>query len=138
LKGNTKEKINALQAQLKFRKNILKQKHPDMKIFNLSKRKPNGRYEKLTIDALKKNIMELVQSAARIPTAEIQTSGVPLLVGKVIDHTFADKVYRGEVLGVVPGFPEWYNVKYDGDEALYVYNLLEDCRRGDVKMVVSK
>lgn len=37
--NNEKELIRALQAQLIFRKNILKQKHKDIKIFNLSKKK---------------------------------------------------------------------------------------------------
>lgn len=36
--NNEKELIKALQAQLKFRKNVLKQKHKDSKIFNLSKK----------------------------------------------------------------------------------------------------
>lgn len=37
--NNKKELIKALQAQLKFRKNVLKQKRKDSKIFNLSKKK---------------------------------------------------------------------------------------------------
>lgn len=52
--NNEKELIKALQAQLKFRKNVLKQKHKDSKIFNLSKKKPDGKYEKLLVQDLKK------------------------------------------------------------------------------------
>lgn len=135
---NEKELINALQAQLKFRKNVLKQKHKDSKIFNLSRKKPDGKYEKLSVQDLKKNILLFIASAASIHTSEIKYSDAPLLVGKLEEHTFADKQkYKGKVLGVVPGFPSWYNIKYENDEAIYAYNLLDDNRKGELKIVFS-
>lgn len=136
--SNEKELINALQAQLKFRKNVLKQKHKDSKIFNLSRKKPDGKYEKLSVQDLKKNILQLIASAASVHTSEVKYSDVPLLVGKVVEHTFADKqTYKGKVLGVVPGFPTWYNIKYENDDAIYAYNLLDDYRKGELKIVFS-
>lgn len=52
--NNEKELVKALQAQLKFRKNVLKQKHKDSQIFNLTKKKPDGKYEKLSVQDLEK------------------------------------------------------------------------------------
>ena len=52
-----------------------------------------------------------------------------------IQHRFANKEYSGKVLGVVPGYPQWFNVKYDEDDALYIYRLLEDYKQGDLKIV---
>lgn len=123
---------------MKFRKNVLKQKHKDSKIFNLSRKKPDGKYEKLSVQDLKKNILQLIASAASVHTSEVKYSDVPLLVGKVVEHTFADKqTYKGKVLGVVPGFPTWYNIKYENDDAIYAYNLLDDYRKGELKIVFS-
>ena len=45
---NTKRQ--ALESQLKFRKNVLKQTHADKKIFTLSSKQPNGKYAKHSID----------------------------------------------------------------------------------------
>ena len=30
----------------------------------------------------------------------------------------------------VPGFPLWFNVKYDEDDAIYTFKLQEDVERG--------
>ena len=53
-----------------------------------------------------------------------------------IKHTFKDTVDVGRVIGQVPGFPEWYNIKYDNDPAIYTYKLQEDYKRGDLKIIV--
>ena len=36
----------------------------------------------------------------------------------------------------VPGFPLWYNVKYDEGDPIYTFKLLEDYRKGDIEIVV--
>jgi hypothetical protein len=63
--------------------------------------------------------------------------GGPLLVEKTVDHTFTDSTYRGKMICVVPGFPLWYNVVYDGDAAGYGFNLLSDFEKGDLKIVIE-
>ncbi|XP_033730479.1 uncharacterized protein LOC117319875 [Pecten maximus] len=137
LKGDKGEMLKALYSQLKFRRYVLKQRHSDSKVFNMSRKKADGKYEKLSVAELKANVTELIKSAATVTTDERQTSDIPLLVGKTIDHVFVDNTYRGVVVSVVPGFPMWYNVKYTNDEAIYAYNLIEDYRNGDVRIVVS-
>lgn len=41
------------------------------------------------------------------------------------------------MISVVPGFDEWYNVKYENDSDIYAYNLQEKYRAGDLKIVVQ-
>ncbi|KAK3106600.1 hypothetical protein FSP39_023288 [Pinctada imbricata] len=133
-----KEICSALQAQLKFRKTVLKQSHEDKKVFNFSVKSESGKYVKLTSSELKENLKKLIKKAAEGLTTEQEKTGQPLLVGKKVEHTFAkDDVYRGEVISVVPGFPEWYNIKYENDSAIYAYNLQLDYKNGDLKIVVS-
>ena len=36
----------------------------------------------------------------------------------------------------VPGFREWYNVKYSNDAAIYTYKLLQDYEAGDLMIKV--
>lgn len=131
-------KRQALESQLKFRKNVLKQTHADKKIFTLSSREPNGKYAKHLLDTLTTNVLKLVEAAGLRVTTEKNLPDVHLLVGKRVKHTFADGVtYKGKVLCVVSGFPDWYNVQYDNDEAIYVYNLIEDYKKGDLRIIVT-
>ena len=38
----------------------------------------------------------------------------------------------------VPGYPDYYNIVYDRDIAVYVYKLLEDYKAGDLKVLVQQ
>ncbi|XP_076075718.1 uncharacterized protein LOC143046441 [Mytilus galloprovincialis] len=133
-----KEKRAALEAQLKFRKTVLKQKHPDKKIYNFSKLNERGKYTKLTIQQLKDNVETLIKDTLKEPTHENATQGRPLLVGKTIKHSFSDgNIYNGYVISMVPGFSMWYNIKYERDDAIYAFNLVEDMEKGDLSIVVA-
>ena len=66
-------------------------------------------------------------------------SGSTLFVGGGIGH-FQIKLgisvpYLGRVISTVPGYPQWYNVIYDTDPAVYVYKLLEDYAAGDLEII---
>ncbi|KAH3857437.1 hypothetical protein DPMN_100044 [Dreissena polymorpha] len=37
----------------------------------------------------------------------------------------------------VPGYPEYYNITYDVDTAVYVFKLLKDFSKGDLKILVQ-
>jgi hypothetical protein len=90
-------KRQALESQLKFRKNVLKQTHADKKIFILSSKEPNGKYAKHSLDTLTTNVLKLVEAARLRVTTEKNLSDVHLLVGKRVKHTFADEVtYKGK------------------------------------------
>lgn len=65
------ERRKALATHLKFRKSILKQKHPEKEIYNFSRRLPTGIYEKLSTNGLNSNLLELVRNTLRSPTHDI-------------------------------------------------------------------
>ncbi|KAH3859500.1 hypothetical protein DPMN_102317 [Dreissena polymorpha] len=108
------QKRNALQAQLRFRKKVLKQKHSDKQVYNFSRKDQEVKYIQLSVAQLQQNVLKLIQDTLATPTHEKQSTGIPVLVGKFIEHTFLEgaerKVYNGNVISVVPGFDEWYNV----------------------------
>ena len=126
------EKITAVKAQLNFRKNVLKQVPSDKCLFAFSADK-----KKFTVAQLEANLNTLIsESKTSTCTNERMTVNKPLLVGKWIEHKFANNIwYKGKVLSVVPGFVEWYNVKYEGDSAVYVFKLHEDYAAGDLQML---
>ena len=53
-----------------------------------------------------------------------------MLQGRDYDH--------GKVISVVPGYTQYYNmynIKYDEDQAIHRYILLDDYRSGDLKIL---
>ena len=128
--SKTPEQIKALKAQLNFRKNVLKQIASDKKLFLFSE---GGK--KKSVEQLTTNLCRLISESRIGSTSEKPAGTGVLLVGKTVDHQFTDKVYRGRVLSVVPGFSTWYNIKYKDDPAVYVYQLQEDYQNGDLTIV---
>jgi hypothetical protein len=67
-----------------------------------------------------------------------RSSRAPILVGKKVQHTFNEGTHNGKVISTVPGFPDFYNIIYDGELdsegnitdtiAIYTYRLLDDYR----------
>ena len=130
------EKKKALKIQLNFRKNVLEQKYPDKTVFQVS-----GKGKAYTVGELTANLKKLISSALDIQRKNPEESGLNL-IGKRIRHYFmVDGVrtqYRGRVVSTVPGYPEWFNVVYDGDIAIYVYKLREDYSVGDLELIVDE
>ncbi|XP_063415652.1 uncharacterized protein LOC134697357 [Mytilus trossulus] len=125
------EKKKALKSQLNFRKNVLLQKS-DKSYFLFSSKKIQK-----TIPELTEQLCKLVDESKSVATVESTSSSqVSLLVGKTIRHKFAEGTFIGNVISVVPGFGKWYNVTYDGDPAVYVYQLQEDYADGNIEIVV--
>ncbi|KAK6196440.1 hypothetical protein SNE40_001665 [Patella caerulea] len=105
------EKRKALRTQLQFRKVVLGQTVSDKKIFQLS--------EKGVLYSTKKS-----------------TPKENIFVSKEIVHyqnvNGVRTAFDGRVISSVPGYNEWYNVVYKGDNAVYVYKLAEDYEAGDL------
>lgn len=79
----------------------------------------------------------LVLASHNIPPPEHQDEDRrPLFVDRIISHTFHDGEYVGRVISAVPGFPQWFNVIYEGDEAIYIYKLYDDYASGDLRIIV--
>lgn len=55
----------------------------------------------------------------------------PVFKKKCLRHAFISNDKK-----LVPGFPNWFNVKYSGDRAIYTYELMKEYQRGDLKLVV--
>ena len=45
--------------------------------------------------------------------------------------------YLGRVISSVPGYPQWFNVIYCDDPAVYVYKLAEDYADGDLEIIAE-
>ncbi|CAC5394749.1 unnamed protein product [Mytilus coruscus] len=89
------------------------------------------------IPELTEQLCKLVDESKSVATVESSSySQVSLLVGKTIRHKFTEGTFIGKVISVVPGFGKWYNVTYDGDPAVYVYQLQEDYADGNIEIVV--
>ena len=43
--------------------------------------------------------------------------------------------YIGRVV-YVPGYHAWFNIKYEEDESIYTYKLLDDMAAGDLEIIV--
>jgi hypothetical protein len=82
-----KEKVEALKAQLRFRKHVFEQK-ADSSVYAFSK-VVDGKRVNLSVDQLKANVMKLVREAFDIHTSNHDVSG-SLLVGKRVKQKFFD------------------------------------------------
>lgn len=130
-------KVSALKAQIRFRQHVLKQE-AEREVFAFSKNKVD-----LTLQELKCNVLKLVNIARRIPVDESKKS---FLIGKCVSHQFdtgADENdtggwYDGTVISQVPGYPNWFNIKYDGDPAIYTYQLMEDYKNGSLRLITER
>jgi len=139
------QKREGLQAQLKFRKSVLLQKHPDKSVYSFSYKTESGAYKKHPVTILKENLLKLITKAYEGPSKEVHQPDIPLLVGKRVRHTFHDESYTGRVISVVPGYPDYYNIVYDVEReekrtgsvgVVYTYRLLDDYRAGDLTLLV--
>ncbi|KAH3887892.1 hypothetical protein DPMN_011914 [Dreissena polymorpha] len=74
-----------------------------------------------------------MNKAKEIPASETLHD----LVGRNIMHRFIEENgqyiwYNGTVISQVPGFPEWFNLKYEDDDDIYTARLEEEFQDGDV------
>lgn len=110
---NNKEKRSAIIWQLKFQKTILQQKYSDKTVYNFSRKGAHNKYVDRSLSELIGKLKKILDESLKKPQKERERRGVPLFVGKGIEHKFEDNTYKGRVVSVVPGYPEWYNVVYD-------------------------
>ncbi|CAG2254242.1 unnamed protein product [Mytilus edulis] len=104
----------------------------------LNDNRREGKKKAKTVLELTNQVLELIEQSKQGDTVEVSQEGdMPVLIGKNINHQFEDGVYKGKVVSVVPGFRKWYNVKYEDDSAIYVYQLYEDYRNESLEIVVE-
>lgn len=135
------EKVEALRAQISFRKEVLRQSAPagDRRVFIFSEKG-----KKFASEALIKNLTSLIEEPFRqgavLTDPALSDDTIPALVGKRVEHTFIEDgeevCYKGRVINVVPGFPTWYNIVYEGSHVhIYSYELLDDWRDGCLRIL---
>ena len=138
LKTNA-DRLRALKCQLDFRKKVLEQKGPK-EIFFLTKNR-----KKLTVDELARNLVTLLTSCSSIPSQgssrpDLLTASQETLIGKRICHRWKDsdgteQWYHGNILSLVPGTNDWFNVQYDGEDVILSLNLFLDIEKGDLNII---
>ena len=137
------EKADALKAQLRFREQILKQ-NADAKLFRFSE-KVDEKRRNLSWSELRDNCTLLIEEACKLPQSANDASKASFLIGKRIIHKLVEKSdeqdeeeegilkeYTAEVISTVPGFPSWFNIKYETDDDIYVEKLQEEMWKGNV------
>lgn len=96
------EKLKALKAQLRFRKEVFKQHQDDTSIYNFSK-KVNGRTVMLTVEEMTANVKTLVAHALHIPSTS--SPEMQVIVGRRVRHKLKtdgeDVWYFGRVISQV-------------------------------------
>ncbi len=128
------ECMEAIKKQLQFRKTVLEQV-ADKTLFQVGSKGGGPKYKKFTLDELKRNLSTLITMSLRGPTLEEEIQGKPLLVGKHVRHTFEEGVWKGYVIGTVPGYPAWYNIYYGRNKKVYSYKLQDDYAEGDLEIL---
>lgn len=125
------DKLDAIKAQLRFREKFLCQE-VDKSLFRFSSGgKP------LTVNELKDNVIKLITIARENRVnMNVQSRGNEV-VGKTFVHKFGNETYRGSIISMVPGYPEWYNLEYEGDRFdgdVYVERLHDEIKKGNIIM----
>ncbi|CAC5425996.1 unnamed protein product [Mytilus coruscus] len=116
-----KDKIEALKAQLNFRRHVLIQKPKEKDVFNFTKLIGTcKRRVNLTVEELTCNVKKLVEHAFTITSSTVdnqEEGDVLILVGKAIKMYFegtdgsVKTSWTGHVISTVPGYSQWFNVK---------------------------
>ena len=115
---------------------MLEQKHTDKTLFFITKNK-----RQLTVEEISENLCQLLGSTTTSAVASDSLAvSCESLIGKQIFHRWKDvdgkeKWYKGQVLSLVPGTTDWYNVKYDGEDEILSLNLLVDIHKGDLEIL---
>ncbi|CAG2201012.1 unnamed protein product [Mytilus edulis] len=121
-------------------KEVLNQIPDDKSVFNFTKTKEGTKSRKnLTVEELITNLKMLVRQS--IVRDNLDESDKHVLVGKRVKHRFdtngEDQWYTGKVISQVPAFPEWFNIVYDEDSAVYTYHHLDDdLSRADLVILI--
>lgn len=134
-----KEKLEVLKGQINFRKTVLVQPVEVKTLYQFSS-KECGTF---SVSQLTENLKILVESAHQVNRESCDNVDrySHMLVGKRVQHKFdvghgESTWYSGDVISQVPGFPQWFNITYDEDPAVYSFQLLIDMEKGDLKLEV--
>lgn len=77
------------------------------------------------------------------PSAKSRLTDVNLadaMIGKAVEHMFETEEgpkeeWRGMVLARAPIMTSWFYITYEKDPVLYMYQLLDDYKEGDLRIM---
>lgn len=81
----------------------------------------------------------MLLAASRITDVDL----AEMMIGKAVEHMFekdddgAKDEWRGMVLARAPIMTTWFYITYEKDPVLYMYQLLEDYKEGDLRIMAD-
>ena len=95
---------------------------------------PCGRYKVFQLTGLSKCLLPAVNNKIKVPP------GAEELVGRAVEHLFEKEdgeknEWRGMVLSRAPIMTHWYYITYEKDPVLYMYQLWDDYKDGDLRVL---
>lgn len=78
----------------------------------------------------------VVSASSRISDAHLADT----MIGKAVEHMFETEdgskdEWRGMVLARAPIMNTWFYITYEKDPVLYMYQLLDDYKEGDLRIM---
>ena len=136
-----KEQKCVLKLQIKFRRCILNQTHPNKEILQFSHNR-----KQYSVPQLKNNLLLLIgvnEEELRSSVASFSLSDAflnpELLIGKVVRHRFQDGEdltwYNGRIIDMNCETME-HQIQYEGEDDTCSFNLLEDIKNGDLELCI--
>ena len=94
-------------------------------------------------EATKGKVQKFVTAAPVLPAAKPRASDGSLadtMIGRAVEHMFETEEgpkeeWRGMVLARAPIITTWFYITYEKDPVLYMYQLLEDYKEGDLRIM---
>ena len=101
----------------------------------MSKNKKN-----LTVDEVVNNLLTLISPLPRLNPSTPFVATQESLIGKRICHKWkqpdgTERFYYGQVLSLVPGTTDRFNVTCDGEDTILSLNLFLDIEKGDLNFI---
>lgn len=93
-----------------------------------------GIYKVFQLTGLSKCLLPAVNNKIKVPP------GAEELVGRAVEHLFEKEdgeknEWRGMVLSRAPIMTHWYYITYEKDPVLYMYQLWDDYKDGDLRVL---
>ncbi len=146
--ANENKKIDTLKKQIRFRREVLQQYMEGDKKFTFTDAVPGSKNRKnKSSEELKSHLSKLINAAKNVPesvsvqkTPDNEFLTIPLLVGKRVSHMWntenGQEWFTGTVISQVPGFPSWFNIKYDDEPKVHSLRLVDDYKDKSLYILV--
>ena len=109
--------------------------HAEKDVFCITKHS-----KQIPVEVICANLYKLLSSAHSVNTPGSVVTNCQSLIGKSMNHKRKnqdgeERWYKGEILSMVPGTTEWFNVKHDEEDNILTLNLYLDIEKGDLEIL---